>query len=134
MLKQSYRFFKSDPLKTHYEEFRIATTCLCNSRYVGHTSQRLQQKIKQLVPKSILHGHTSLERKYPSRSSQSNKSSPETLYTAIVQRLLQRTSCAQEYNKRKSLILAHGLTAIHLSALEATYIKTRPMQSKRICL
>ena len=28
--------------------------CYCDSRYVGHTSQRLQQRIKQHVPKTVL--------------------------------------------------------------------------------
>ena len=34
--------------------------CHCDSRYVGHTSQRLQQRIKQHVPKTILQVHTVL--------------------------------------------------------------------------
>ena len=33
--------------------------CHCNSRYVGHTFQRLQQRIKQHVPKTILQKHIS---------------------------------------------------------------------------
>ena len=28
-------------------------SCYCDNRYVGHTSQRLQNRIKQHVPKSI---------------------------------------------------------------------------------
>ena len=33
--------------------------CHCDSRYVGRTSQRLQQRIKQHVPKTILQKHIS---------------------------------------------------------------------------
>ena len=33
--------------------------CHCDSQYVGHTFQRLQQRIKQHVPKTILHEHIS---------------------------------------------------------------------------
>ena len=36
--------------------------CLCDSRYVGRTSQRLQQRIKQHVPKTILQEHIPQDR------------------------------------------------------------------------
>ena len=36
--------------------------CQCDSRYVGSTSQRLQQRIKQHVPKTILQEHISQDR------------------------------------------------------------------------
>ena len=34
-------------------------SCHCDSRYVGRTSQRLQDRIKQHVPKSIRYGTSS---------------------------------------------------------------------------
>ena len=40
--------------------------CHCNSRYVGRTSQRLQDRIRQYVPKSI-RNRTTQERKQPER-------------------------------------------------------------------
>ena len=40
--------------------------CHCDSRYVGRTSQRLQDRIRQHVPKSI-RNRTSQERKQPER-------------------------------------------------------------------
>ena len=44
--------------------------CHCNSRYVGRTSQRLQDRIRQYVPKSI-RNRTSQERKQPERKGKS---------------------------------------------------------------
>ena len=42
--------------------------CHCDSRYVGRTSQRLQQRIKQHVPKTILQEHISQDRSTLARS------------------------------------------------------------------
>ena len=42
--------------------------CDCESRYVGRTSQRLQRRIKQHVPKTILQGHTSQDQSTLARS------------------------------------------------------------------
>ena len=38
-------------------------SCHCDSRYVGRTSQRLQDRIKQHVPKSVRTGQVSQDRK-----------------------------------------------------------------------
>ena len=90
--------------------------CHCDSRYVGRTSQRLQQKIKQHVPKTILQEHISQDRIRSFKA--------ETSFSAIGQHLLQNPTCAREYNDNKFSILARGRTSFHLSTLEATYIKT----------
>ena len=47
--------------------------CHCDSRYVGRTSQRLQQRIKQHVPKTFLQGRIFLntEALWPALASQS---------------------------------------------------------------
>ena len=99
--------------------------CHCNSRYVGRTSQRPQQRIKQHVPKTILQEHISQDRSTLARSCKPIRScKAETSFSAIGQRLLQNPTCAREYNDNKFSILARGRTFFHLSILEATYIKT----------
>ena len=43
----------------HQSNIAYQFLCHCNSRYVGHTPERLQQRIKQHVPKTILQEHIS---------------------------------------------------------------------------
>ena len=72
--------------------------CHCDSRYVGRTSQRLQDRIKQHVP------HCD---------------------SAIGQHLLDNDRCALNYDDKRFSILATARSSFHLNLLEATYIKTR---------
>ena len=109
--------------------------CHCDSRYMGRTSQRLQQRIKHHVPKTILQEHISQDRSTLARPSKPIRSfKAETSFSAIGQHLLQNPTCAREYNDNKFSILARGRTSFHLSTLEATYIKTKFMQTKGIRL
>ena len=97
--------------------------CHCDSRYVGRTFQRLQQRIKQYVPKIILQEHISQDRSTLVCSCKPIRSfKTETSFSATGQHLLQSPTC--EYNDNKLSILARGRTSFHLSTLEATYIKT----------
>ena len=99
--------------------------CHCDSRYMGRTSQRLQQRIKQHVPKTILQKHISQDQSTLARSCKPIRSfKTETSFSAIGQHLLQNPTCAHKYNDNKFSILARGRTSFHLSTLEATYIKT----------
>ena len=99
--------------------------CHCDSRYVGRTSQRLQQRIKQHVSKTILQEHNSQDRSTLAHSCKPIRSfKAETSFSAIGQHLLQNSTCAREYNDNKFSILARGRTSFHLSTLEARYIKT----------
>ena len=83
--------------------------CHCDSRYVGRTSQRLQQRIKQHVPKTILQKHISQDRSTLARSCKPIRSfKTETSFSAIGQHLLQNPTCAHEYNDNKFSILARG--------------------------
>ena len=94
-------------------------------RYVGRTSQRLQQRITQHVPKSVRGVHTFQDRTSLARSCKPIKSlNTEISSSAIGQHLLHNQLCAQNYSDDKFSILAHGRTAFHLLTLEATYIKT----------
>ena len=116
----------NDVLPTsHQNNIVYQFLCHCDSPYVGHTSQRLQQRIKQHVPKNILHGLTSQDRSTFARSFKPIRSlKAETSFSAIGQHLLQNPTCVREYNDGKFSILARGRTSFHLSTLEATYIKT----------
>ena len=54
---------KKDVLPAFYQSNIVYQfLCHCDSRYVGRTSQRLQQRIKQHVPKTILQEHISQDR------------------------------------------------------------------------
>ena len=98
--------------------------CHCNRWYVGRTSQRLQRRIKQHMPKTILQEHISQDQSTLAYSCKPIRSlKTETSFSAIGH-LLQNPTCACEYNDKKFSILACGHTSFHLSSLEATYIKT----------
>ena len=88
--------------------------CRCDCQYVGCTSQRLQDRIKQHIPKAIRNqAQTSCD------LSQSN----HTCSLAIGQHLLNNIKCAAQYDDNQFSILAKGRTLFHLSTLEATFIK-----------
>ena len=62
--------------------------CHCDSRYVGRTSQRLQPRIKQHVPKTILQKHISQDRSTLARFCKPIRSfKTETSFSAIGQHL-----------------------------------------------
>ena len=98
--------------------------CQCDSRYVGSTSQRLQQRIKQHVPKTILQEHISQDRSTLARSCKPIKSFKADTFFSAIRHLLQNSTRAREYNDNKFSILARARTSFHLSTLEATYLKT----------
>ena len=88
--------------------------CRCDCRYIGRTSQRLQDRIKQHIPKAIRNqAQTNCD------LSQSN----HTCTSAIGQHLLNNKKCAAHYDDNQFSILAKGRTLFHLSTLEATFIK-----------
>ena len=99
-------------------------SCHCDSRYVGRTSQRLEERIKQHVPKSITNPRTSANRQSLSRSCKNNIRPQQFHESAIGQHLLDNAQCALHYSNEKFSILARGRSSFHLSALEATFIKS----------
>ena len=117
---------KNDVLPAlHQSNMIYQFLCHCDSRYVGRTSQRIQLRIKQHVPKTILQEHIPQGRSTLARSCKPIRSfKAETSYSAIGQHLLQNPTCTREYNDNKFFIFARGRTSFHLSTLEATYIKT----------
>ena len=102
-------------------------SCHCDSRYVGRTSQRLQDRIKQHVSKSIRSCSSFQKRLLPARrckSSTQTKTQSLASDLAIGLHLLQNPTCTQHYYDSRFSILAQGRSRFHLSALEATFIKT----------
>ena len=88
--------------------------CRCDCRYVGRTSQRLQDRIKQHISKAI-RNQTQLDRDL----FQSNPTST----SAIGQHLLNNEKCTSCYDDNQFSILAKVRTLFHLSTLAATLIK-----------
>ena len=102
-------------------------SCHCDSRYVGRTSQRLQDRIKQHVPKSIRFCSSSQKPLLPAcQCKPSTQTNTQSLASdsAIGLHLLQNPTCAQHYDDNRFSILAQGRSSFHLSALEATFNKT----------
>jgi len=97
--------------------------CHCDSQYVGRTSQRLEERTKQHIPKSITNPPTPHIRQTLPRPGKDT--SPRQFHESdIGQHLLDNAQCALHYNKDKSSVLAWARTSFHLSALEATFIKS----------
>ena len=117
---------KKNVLSTfHQSNIVYQFLCHCNSQCVGHNSQKLQQRIKQHMPKTILQEHISQDQRTLACSCKPFRSfKAETSFSAIGQHLLQNPACAREYNDNKFSILARGHTFFHFSTLEAMYIKT----------
>ena len=97
--------------------------CHCDSRYVGRTVQRLQDRIKQHVPK-WLRQHTASQRVQPNRACKRKQPTPEC-DSAIGQHLLENDQCAANYNDDKFSTLDTARSPFHLSVFEASYIKVR---------
>ena len=93
--------------------------CHCDSQYVGRTSQRLQDRIKQHVPQWLRQQLTR-----PHRSCKRTDTKPDC-DSAIGQHLLDNDRCALNYDDKRFSILAAARSSLHLNLLEATYIKIR---------
>ena len=96
--------------------------CHCDSRYVGRTFRRLQDRLCQYVPKFIRTAQIPNSRDISTRS---GKSSISVMFceSAIGQHLLDNPMCAKNYSDENFTILSFGRLFFHLSALEAVHIK-----------
>ena len=105
----------------------------CDSRYIGRTTQRLQERIKQHVPKAIRQKTTLTQEQEIHRSqptgNQPNKKckakrktqfEPES-DSAIGQHLLESNQCARNYSDSRFKILTTARSQFYLSLLEAVY-------------
>ena len=116
---------KKDVLPSHHHSNVIYQfLCHCDSWYVGRTSQHLEEQIKQHVPRSITNPRASPNCQSLSRSCKNNTCPQQFHESAIGQHLLDNTQCALHYSNEKFSILARGRSSFHLSALEATFIKS----------
>ena len=88
--------------------------CRCDCRYVGRTSQRPQDRIKQHIPKTI---------KNQAQPDRALFQSNHTSTPAIGQHLVNNEKRASYYDDNQFSILAKGRTLFYLSTLEATFIK-----------
>ena len=97
--------------------------CRCVSRYVGRTSQRLQDRINQHIRRCIRSD------KRPTKILPNRECkiiSNPTVYSdsGIGQHLLENEEFAKHYNHAPFSILATARSSFHLSVLEATYINS----------
>ena len=102
--------------------------CHCDSQYVGQTSQCLQDRIYQHVPKSI-QNRTSQERKqleYP------GKLANLILHcdSVIGNHLLHNQKCAYNYKDNQFFILSKAQSDFHLSVSESIFIT---LQKPNLC-
>ena len=116
---------RKDVLPTIQKSFVIYEyKCHCDSRYVGRTSQRLQNRIKQYVLQWLRQQLTRPRRSQPHISCKRTDTKPDC-DSAIDQHLLDNDRCALNYDNKRFSILAAARSFFHLNLLEATYIKTR---------
>ena len=103
-------------------------SCPCHSWYVGRTSQRLQDRTKQHVPKSVRSCSSSQKRLLPARrcksSTQTNTQSLAS-DSAIGFHLLQNPTGTQHYDDSRFSILVQGRSLFHLQ-----YLLLKPLLSK----
>ena len=98
-------------------------TCQCDSGYVGRTTQRLEDRIKQHVPSSI-RKKSRPQREQPPRSCKP-KITTKTCDSAIGQHLLENPDCAKNYNGDMFRIIGKAQWSFHLAVLESIYISTK---------
>ena len=116
---------KKDVLPSHHHSNVIYQfVCHYDSRYVGRMSQRLEERIKQHVPRSIANPSASPNRQSLSRSYKANTRPQKFHESSIGQHVLDNVQCALHYSNEKFSILARDRSSFHLSALEATFIKS----------
>ena len=99
--------------------------CRCEARYVGRTTLRLADRIKQHVPLAIRRKIVRV-RTQPVRACRNIQQPPATVpaSSAIAQHLVANPICADQYNADMFRILSRGRSSFHLRMLEATFILT----------
>jgi len=126
MTRQLLPAAKKDVLPSHHQNNVIYQfVCHCDSRYryISRTSQRLEERIKQHIPKLITNSPTPHIRQSPPHLGK-DTSRQQFHKSAIGQHLLDNAQCALHYNEDKFSVLARARTSFHLSTLEVTFIKS----------
>ena len=115
---------KKGMLPSHHQSNVIYQfVCHYDSRYIGRTSQRLEERIKQHIPKSNANPPTPHIRQSLPRPGKATN--PPQFHQYAIGQHLDNAQCASHYNQDKFSVLARARTPFHLSALEATFIKSR---------
>ena len=95
--------------------------CRCDCRYFGRTSQRLQDRINQHIPRCI-RSDKRPTKNLPNRECKITSTPSAYCDSAIGQHVLENKECAKHFNDAQFSILATARSLFHLSVLEATYI------------
>ena len=98
-------------------------SCRCEARYVGRTTQRLADRIKQHVPTSIRKKSNTVREQLPRLCK--NNSSKINCESAIGQHLLTNPECTKTYTDDNFWIIVQARSPSHLSVLEFVSIKTQ---------
>ena len=97
--RQLFPAFKKHMLPFHHHSNVIYQfLCHCNSWYVGHMSQWLEERIKQHVLRSIVNPHVLANRQSLSHSCKTNTRPQQFHESAIGQHLLDNVQCALHYS------------------------------------
>ena len=86
-------------------------SCQCDSRYVGRTSQLLQNRIKLHVPKWLQQQVKRPTRSQPGRSCKLKRNNQDC-DSAIGQHMLDNQQCAANYNNKRFINLLLFLSII----------------------
>ena len=97
-------------------------SCRCEARYVGRTTQRLADRIKQHVPTSIRKKSSTIREQPPCLCKNNSKINCES---TIGQHLLTNPECAKTYTDDNFPVIGQGRLSFHVSVLESVYIKTQ---------
>ena len=107
----AFRASVKDVLPTHQKSNVIYLfRCRCGSRYVGKTTQRLENRIKQHLPSS-------------STLTNANKKSTKNS-SAIYEHLCKNPDCFDKYDKSLFSVVCKACTESVLHVLEALYIRS----------
>ena len=87
-------------------------SCHCDSRYVGQTSQRLQDRIEQHVPKWLQQKAKRLSRSQSGKSCKLKRNNSDC-DSAIGQHLLDYEQCSANSNDKRFKILAVARNSFH---------------------
>ena len=109
-------------------------SCHCDSRYVGYTSQRLQNRIEPHVSKPIRSPSSSQKRLFSVCQFKSSIQTNTQFFasdSATRLHFLPNLACAQHYYDSIHSFLAQGRSPFHLPAFEANFIKTSDSALRR---
>ena len=97
--------------------------CQCGAQYVGHTTQRLADRINNMFPMSIRKESSTIREQLPCICK--NISSKSNCESAIGQHLIRNSECTKAYTDNNFWIIGQVRSSFHLGVLESVYIKTQ---------